>query len=98
MIPDHQNPTGTELFKTEDWYREAPEKETTFSGLVTKEDQPEVTVNRQLAYRIGGKPVYVGGVSGLLEAYVGKTVQVTGKEVKLLGVPEIWPGDLKVIG
>ncbi|MDQ3283251.1 MAG: hypothetical protein M3Q69_17780 [Acidobacteriota bacterium] len=80
-----------DLFRTEAFYVERTEAETTIEGRLVKNCPPPSPNGRDHCYFVGDLPVYAGDRAAVLDRYVGSQVVVRGKRVTLLGTPEFWP-------
>jgi len=99
-------PAKMELFAGEDWYKKQEGKETEFVGVLKKIDRGgRIGFGRMNPYRLemkgDSREVYVGGKRDILNAYVGKTIKLTGKAVDI-GVEgkkyrEIWPARVEIV-
>jgi hypothetical protein len=90
-----EKPLMTEIFAQADWYRERPEPEREWRGVLQERDQPVGPATRMgLRYTLvteeGQIPVYAASVEGQLAAYVGQQVLVRGKLIDLSGGEELW--------
>jgi hypothetical protein len=102
-------PAKKELFAKEKWYADQNGKEEDFVGVLERVTEPESkTLQRHRPYRLVMtvdkqkviRDIYVGAEKGILDAYVGKTVKMTGKAVdfELEGQQwhELWPARVEL--
>ncbi len=106
--PKDPPPAKKELFANEDFYKNENAKEEDFVGVLDKVKAGGPGFGRFNPYRltmtVDGKKavreVYVGGKGDLLDAFVGKTVKITGKkwdmEVEGQVHHEIWPARIEL--
>lgn len=83
---------AVDVLAAEAWYRERPEPEASFSGVL-RFNPPRVTRGeRYHAFHCGEHPVYAGGpeTAERMKPWTGQRVRIRGK---LVGT-EIWPGTI----
>lgn len=93
-------PAVKKVFADEQWYRAAEGREQVFAGRLRKEQSPMATSGRWNPVRLvidaqTTWEVYLGSHTGMLDAYVGHAVRITGKPQTVLGHKEIWPARIQ---
>ena len=94
-----------EIHSHEDWYRNRPEPEKSWLGVLrTREAAVGPQSRASLSYLLEAKncqlPVYAAGAVELLTPFVDKSVLVYGKLVDLTGegfTQEIWIGTIEAV-
>ena len=93
----------TEIYAGADWYRERPEPEREWRGVLRERNVPAGPAGRpalayELVTRDGKLLTYAAGVKPMLAPFVGAEVVVRGKRVDLTSEgygPELWIGALR---
>lgn len=90
------------LFADQDWYKQGPPQERILRGKLEAVAQPEgpSSLMRTYYYRLRQWNIYTEGKRiPLLEQFVGKEVEILGKEVKMAlegqELLEFWPGAIR---
>jgi len=95
----------TQIYAGFDWYRERPEAEREWRGLLGERHVSTGPAGRPaLAFDLvtneGTLPTYAAGVELQLAPFVGRQVLVRGKKVDLTSEgygPELWIGALRAV-
>jgi len=99
-------PAEKELFAKESWYKDRPEKEQDFAGVLKRvQRKGDFGFARFNPFRLemkeGSREVHVGGQPDVLLPYVGQRLKLIGKavdmEVEGNQHHEIWPARLVVL-
>jgi hypothetical protein len=98
-------PAMSDVYGAMDWYRERPEPEQLFRGVLRTREAPVGPAGRaalryELTTNAGSLAVYAPGDGSGLKSYVGRQVVVRAKLIDLSGEgfgPELWIASIGLI-